>query len=102
MLHRARASQVISLGATQVELRVASVGHLRRELLPVRGSPFWQFAGKFSSCSNPKIYRPVPKRKSTTSSLERGRGYADLSSAYGDQDVLVHTRPVVTTCEGTT
>ena len=30
-----------------IEPRVASVGHLRRELLPVREGPFWPFVGKF-------------------------------------------------------
>ena len=30
-----------------LEPRVASVGHLRPELLPVRGSPFWKFAGTY-------------------------------------------------------
>ena len=32
-----------------LEPKVASVGHLRPELLPVRGSPFWKFTGKFLS-----------------------------------------------------
>ena len=55
IMRRALTSMLAKSMLVVLESRVASVGHRRPELLPMRWSPFWQFAGKFSSCSNPKF-----------------------------------------------
>jgi len=55
IMRRALTSMLAKSMLVVLESRVASVGHRRPELLPMRWSPFWQCAGKFSSCSNPKF-----------------------------------------------